>query len=117
MDRLNNGGGDRFWKSSFLKLWVSHDLDPDLGWPWNWYHREWLIDPNKYHYLVCGSIEYDCGRTYGRTYIRTDLRMDILPGLLGHLWWDDLIKIKDENEIKINGILVLAKVHDAEFVT
>jgi len=25
----------------------SPDLDPDLGWPWKWYCREWLIDLNK----------------------------------------------------------------------
>jgi len=22
-----------------------------------------IIDPNKFHYLVCGCIEFDCGRT------------------------------------------------------
>jgi len=82
-----------FWKSSFLKLLVSRDLDPDPGWPWKWYRREWLIDPNKYHYLVCGCIEFDCGRTYGRTYLRTyglTYGRTFLPGLLGHLWGDDL---------------------------
>jgi len=40
---------------------------------------ECLIDLNKYHYLVCGCIVFDC--TYGRTF---------LPGLLGHLSRDDL---------------------------
>jgi len=24
------------------------------------------INPHKYHYLVCGCIEFDCGRTDGR---------------------------------------------------
>jgi len=62
---------------------VSRDLHPDLGWPWKWYHREWLIDPNKYHYLVCGCIEYDCGCMYGRTDVRrTDLWTDIFIGFI-----------------------------------
>ena len=26
-----------------------------------------LIDPNKYHYFVCGCIVFHCGRTYIRT--------------------------------------------------
>jgi len=47
--------------------WASASM-PDLRWPWKWYRREWLIDPNKYHYLVCGCIESDCGRTFVRTY-------------------------------------------------
>jgi len=34
----------------------------------------------KYHYLVCGWIEFDCGRTD----VRTD-GWTFLPGLLGHL--------------------------------
>jgi len=62
---------------------TSRDLDPDLRWPWKSYHRECLIDLNKYHYLVCGCIEFDCGRTDGRT--------DIFIRLLGHLSGDDLI--------------------------
>jgi len=44
---------------------------------------------NKYRYLVCGWIEFDCGRTYGRTYGRSD-RWTFLLGLLGHLSGDDL---------------------------
>jgi len=47
------------------------------------YHRECLIDLNKYHYLVCSCI--------------VDIRMyspppgwTFLPGLLGHLSGDDL---------------------------
>jgi len=51
---------------------VSRDLDPDLGWPWKWCHHEWLIDLNKYHYLVCGCIEYDCGHTDVRMYVWMD---------------------------------------------
>jgi len=44
---------------------------------------ESLINLNKYHYLVCGYIVFDCGRMDGRT--------DIFTGLLGHLSGDDLI--------------------------
>jgi len=55
----------------------SPDLDPDLGWPWKSYLRECHIDLNKYHYLVCGCIEFDCGRTDVRTYVRTDVRTDL----------------------------------------
>jgi len=55
--------------------------------------RECLIDLNKYHYLVCGCIEFDCGHTdvrmYGSTYVRTE-GWTFLPGLLGHLSGDDL---------------------------
>ena len=57
------------------------------------YGRECLIDPNKFQYLVCGCIVFDCGRTYVRTYGRTYVRMNgqtFLPGLLGHLGRDDL---------------------------
>jgi len=64
-----------------LKLKVSCDLDPDLGWPWKWYRREWLIDLKKYHYLVCGCIEFDCGCTDVRTDGCSDGRT-FLPGLL-----------------------------------
>ena len=64
-----------FWN---LKL---SDLDPDLGWPWKSYCRECLIDHNKYHYLVCGCIESDCGQTHEWTF---------LLDLLGHLSRDDL---------------------------
>jgi len=74
----------------------SRDLDPNLGWPWKSYRRQCLIDPNKFHYLVCGCIEFDCGRrptSYVRDVVRTYGRMDgqtdgrtFLPGLLGHLW-------------------------------
>jgi len=46
---------------------------PDLGWCWKSYRRECLIDLNKYHYLVCGCIVFDCGRTDVRTYGRTDI--------------------------------------------
>jgi len=46
--------------------------DPDLGWPWKSYHRECLIDPNKYHYLICGCVEFVDVRTDGRTYGQTD---------------------------------------------
>jgi len=66
----------------------SPDLDPDLGWPWKSYHRECLIDLNKYHYLVCGCIVFHCGCTYVRTDVRTD-GQTFLPGLLGHLSGDD----------------------------
>ena len=45
---------------------------------------ECLFDPNKYHYLVFGCIEFDCGRTYVQTDVRTD-GWTFLPGLLGHL--------------------------------
>jgi len=48
---------------------------------------ESVIDLNKYHYLVCGCIEFDCERTYGWMDVQT-----LLPGLLGHLSGDDLIK-------------------------
>jgi len=49
-------------------------LTPDLGWPWKSYCCECLIDLNKYHYLVCGCIVYDCGHMHGRTYyVRTDI--------------------------------------------
>jgi len=67
----------------------SPDLDPDLGWPWKSYSREFLIDPNKFHRLVCGCIVFDCGHTDVRTDVRTD-RRTFLPGLLGHLWGDEL---------------------------
>jgi len=63
----------------------SPDLDPDLVWPWNSYRRECLISLNKYHYLVCGCIEFDCGRTYGRTDGCTDVRSDGWTFLLGLL--------------------------------
>ena len=53
------------------------------------YRREWVIDPNKCHYLVCGCIEFDCGRTDVRTDVPT-YRRTFLPGLLGHLGGDDL---------------------------
>jgi len=59
-----------FENRQFLKLQVSRDLDPDLEWPWKSYRRECLIDPNKYHYLACGCIEFDW--TYGCKYGRTD---------------------------------------------
>jgi len=58
-------------KSPNRGLRSSPHLDPDLVWPWKSYRREWHIDLNKYHYLVCGCIEYDCGHTFGRTYVRT----------------------------------------------
>ena len=38
--------------------------------------RECLINVNKYHYLVCGCIEFDCGRTDVRTDVRTYVRTD-----------------------------------------
>jgi len=47
-----------------------------------------VIDLNKYHYLVCGCIEFDCGRTdvrrptYGRTDVRTYGRTDIFTGFI-----------------------------------
>jgi len=66
---------------------VSRDLDSDLGWPWKSYC---LINPNKYHYLVCGCM---CFIVDVRTYIHTD-RQTFLPGLLGHLSRDDLITPK-----------------------
>ena len=75
------------------------------------YGRECLVDPNKFHYLVCGCIEFDCGRTYVRTYVRTDGRT-LLPGLLGHLGGDDLIKrlIIDVQKIKtFKGLRVFPK--------
>ena len=56
----------------------SPDLDPDLGRPWKSYRRESLIDLNKYHYLVCGCIVFDCGRTC----VRTDGRTDIFTGFI-----------------------------------
>jgi len=70
-------------------LRLSPHLDPDLRWPWKSYRREWVIDPNKCHYLVCGCIEFDCGRTDVRTDVPT-YRRTFLPGLLGHLGGDDL---------------------------
>jgi len=41
-----------------------------------------LIDVNKYHYLVCGCIVFDCGRTDGRMYRWMDVRMDIFTGFI-----------------------------------
>jgi len=52
------------------------------------YHRECLIDLNKYYYLVCGWIVFDCGHTDGQTF---------LPGLLGHLSGDDQ-KLKQHSD-------------------
>ena len=60
-------------------LMSSPHLDPHLGWPWKSYRRECFIDLNKYHYLVCGCIEFDCGRTYD---VRTDIRTDIFTGFI-----------------------------------
>jgi len=40
----------------------------NLLWPWRSYLRECLIVLNKYHYLVCGCTESDCGRTNGHFY-------------------------------------------------
>jgi len=54
------------------KLKIVPDLDPDLRWPWKSYRCECLIDSNKYHYLVCGCIKFDCGCTDVWTYVRTD---------------------------------------------
>jgi len=57
-----------FENRHFFKLQVSRDL----GWPWKSYHRECLIDFNKYHYLVCGLIVFHCGRTEVHKDERTD---------------------------------------------
>jgi len=40
------------------------------------YGRECLIDPNKYHYLVCGCIEFDCGHMDIRMDVQTYVRKD-----------------------------------------
>jgi len=63
----------------------SPHLDPDIGWPWKSYRRECLIDPNNHHCLVCGCIEFDCGRADVRTYGWTDIftgfiRSSLRPG-------------------------------------
>jgi len=67
-----------FWnfKSHMTLTLTSDDLKS--------YRRECLINLNKFHYLVCGCIVFDCGRTYGQTDVRTDGRT-FLPSLLGHL--------------------------------
>jgi len=54
------------------------------------HRRECLIDLNKYHYLVCGCIEFDAGRTDVRSYTYTYGRRTFLSDLLGHLSEDDL---------------------------
>ena len=48
-----------FWnfKSHVTLTLTSDDLENDVV------VNDWLIDPNKYHYLVCGCIEFDRGRT------------------------------------------------------
>jgi len=78
---------EKWRKRQNLKIVIFATLS--LMWPWKSYHRECLIDRNKYHYLVCGCIVFHCVLMYVRTYIRMDGRTFLL-GLLGQLWGDDL---------------------------
>jgi len=73
------------------------------------------VDPNKFHYLVCGCVEFDCGRTYGRTDGWT-----FLPGLLGHLGGDDLkignLSQTHDHIMQKNAIFTLTKYRHSKSV-
>ena len=60
-------------------------------WPWPWarmtwksYRWKWLVDLYHYHILVCGYIEFDCGRTHA-----AGRRMDghLFTNSMSHLCW------------------------------
>jgi len=78
----------------------SPDLDPDLGWPWKSYCREWTYVQT----YVCTDVRTDV-RMYGRTFfagcIRSSLRRwpkNLKNPQKPHLNWKKLCKFCNLNE-------------------